>query len=85
MCWEAVEEKEKNEIRETIKKIEDLSVLSLEDFEDSLMAKGYEYVNFVTAYKVWVKKGKKVYSQTKETNKDLLNNIPTQFEISGEW
>jgi len=84
ICWEEVTDTEKNEIRKAIKKIEDLSVLSLEDFEDSLMAKGYEYVNFVTAYKVWIKRGKKD-SQKQSSQKDLLNNIPTQFEISKEW
>jgi len=85
ICWEEVEEKEKNEIREAIRKIEDLTILSLEEFEDSLMAKGYEYVNFVTAYKVWVQRGKKESSQNRELKKDLLNNIPTEFTISEKW
>jgi len=85
ICWDALNEKEKNESREAIKNIEDLSVLSLEEFEDSLMAKGYEYVNFVTAYKVWVQRGKKEQSQKQNFQKDLLNNIPTQFAVSEEW
>ena len=60
-------------------------MLSLEDFEDSLMAKGYEYVDFVTAYRVWLKRAKKANFPNKEPKKDLLNNIPIQFEISKEW
>ena len=89
VSWEELGEIEKNEAREEIRKIEDSKVLSLEEFEDSLIAKGYEYANFVTAYKVWVKRGEKNSFKNakpnKEPKKDLLNNIPTEFKISEDW
>jgi len=81
MSWEQVSAVKKDAIREKIKAIENRDILTLNEFEDALMAKGYQYANFVTAYKLWINKSKR----ENRPKKDLLRNIPTQFEISDNW
>ncbi len=80
ISWEEMGEDRKTAIREEIKKIEAKELL-LEDFENSLLAKGYKYINFVSAYKQWVNKAKK----DSNSKQDLLRNIPTEFKISENW
>ena len=80
ISWEEMGEDRKTAIREEIKKIEAKELL-LEDFENALLAKGYKYINFLSAYKQWVNKAKKDCNP----KQDLLRNIPTEFKISENW
>ena len=61
--YENVSSEYKEKLKEEIKKL-NLS-LSYEDFEDSLIAKGYKYKNFLKAYSNWCKK---------DFNKDKTNS-----------
>lgn len=61
--YENVSSEYKEKLKEEIEKL-NLS-LSYEDFEDSLIAKGYKYKNFLIAYKTWCKK---------DFNKDKTNS-----------
>ena len=59
MDWDSLSEKRKTEIKTEIKKIEEPDLLSFEEFVLQLQAKGYQYINFVAAYRQWLNKRKR--------------------------
>jgi len=66
--------------------------LPLEDFINSLEAKGYKYLDFVKAYRVWVNREKRKIKKEKEIDPSdpkiipPLNNLPPKsaYKIE-EW
>jgi hypothetical protein len=89
--WKNLEENERNQIIEEIKKIES-SILPINDFINSLEAKGYQYADFVKAYQIWVSRAEKWNAgKTKQDNRDpnvvpSLNNLPPRDAyIVEEW
>jgi len=61
-------------------------LLSVDEFIMSLEAKGYKYINFISAYKQWVKRAEKNINANK-SNIPKLNELPKaeEYTLSEEW
>jgi len=84
--WEDIEADRKVLITQELLKIQS-PLLSVDEFIMSLEAKGYEYVNFISAYRQWVKRAEKNINANKKSNIPKLNELPKaeEYTISEEW
>ena len=89
--WKNLTKIEQENILKKLKVIES-SLLPIEDFINSLEAKGYKYLDFVKAYRVWVNREKRKIKKEKEIDPSdpkiipPLNNLPPKsaYKIE-EW
>jgi len=85
MSWEEIGADRKVSITQELLKIQS-PLLSVDEFIMSLEAKGYKYINFISAYKQWVKRAEKNININK-SNIPKLNELPKaeEYTISEEW
>ncbi len=91
MSWDEIDADKKEDILTALKSIEDIA-LPVEEFILRLKAGGYKYLDFVSAYKIWLAKEKEKPQQNfnnlnSNREKITLNNLPKQEEyiVDGEW
>jgi len=88
MRWVDVGEDRKELIVQKLLEVQS-PLLSVDEFIMSLEAKGYQYVNFVSAYKQWVKRAESNKNSSANGNRNIpkLNQLPKaeEYTISEEW
>ena len=88
MSWSEISADKKKLIVQELLKVQS-PLLSVDEFIMSLEAKGYQYVNFVSAYKQWVKRAESNKNSSANGNRNIpkLNELPKaeEYTISEEW